>query len=400
MNILILCTKPPWPARDGGSIVTLNLATGLVESGCQVTFLAMNTPKHSIPTGEIPASLHDKLRIRVVDVNTDISPVALFINLLFSSYPYNAQRFISSKFKQELAICLKQNQFDLIQLEGPYLSRYLPLIRKLSNAKISMRAHNLEHLIWKQIARHEKNNARRRYLTNLAGRIRRLETDLLDRVDLLVPISRTDENDFLDMGARIPVLVCPAGLDISRYPENEQLDEIKLFYIGALDWGPNLQGLDWFFEEVWPGILEKWPGLKIALAGRNPAYYTSRRTLPANVSLKGEVEDSIGFYTQYNVMIVPLLSGSGIRVKILEAMAMGKTVISTSIGAAGLDAIGGEHLFIADTAQQFIHILQLIKDQPQLLKATGEKARRFVIENFDNLAITKKLNSFYKEHLR
>ena len=98
-------------------------------------------------------------------------------------------------------------------------------------------------------------------------------------------------------------------------------------------------------------------------------------------------------------MIVPLLTGSGIRIKILEAMAMGKIVISTTIGASGLDAIAGEHLFIADTAEEFIRAIQKIEDTPLLLKAMGERARRFVTENFDNLATTKKLISFYKEQL-
>jgi len=399
MNILILCTKPPWPARDGGSIATLNLATGLAESGCQVTILTMNTPKHYFPASQIPTSLRELIRIKSVDVDTGIRTVALLGNLLLSSYPYNAQRFNSVKFKKEIINSLKQTQYDIIQLEGPYLAWYIPLIRNLSNAKISLRAHNLEHHIWRQSAVQEKARIRKCYFKNLAGRILRLETDTLDRIDLLVPISMTDEKGFRDMGVRIPVFVCPAGLDVSRYVKNEQMDAIKLFFIGALDWGPNLQGLDWFFKEVWPVIVNKWPEKTISLAGRNPSNNFTKRTVSANVTLKGELEDSLDFYKEHNVMIVPLLTGSGIRIKILEAMAMGKIVISTTIGASGLDAIAGEHLFIADTAEEFIRAIQLIEDTPLLLKAMGERARRFVTENFDNLATTKKLISFYREQL-
>ena len=399
MKILILCTKLPWPARDGGSIATLNLARGLAESGCQVTFLTMNTPKHYFPSHQIPEFLRDLINIRTVDVDTGIKKAAVLGNLLFSSYPYNAQRFISAEFKREIEYCLGQTEYDIIQLEGPYLAWYIPVIRKLSNAKITLRAHNLEHRLWRQTAQQEKGMLRKPYLAILANRIRQLEADTLGKIDLLVPISGTDEAGFLEMGASIPVFVCPPGLDVSRYHKNEQLDAIKLFFIGALDWLPNQQGLDWFFKEVWPGILEKWPEKTISLAGRNQYNYFTKRIVPINVSVKGELEDSMDFYQQYNVMIVPLLSGSGIRVKILEAMAMGKIVISTSTGASGLNAIAGDHLFIADTPKEFIRVIQMMEDSPSLLKDMGDRARRFVTENFDNLAITKNLISFYKEPL-
>jgi polysaccharide biosynthesis protein PslH len=400
MKILILSTKMPWPAKDGGSIASLNLARGLAELDCQITFLTMNTPKHFFPSEKIPEKIRDLIDIRTVSVNTAISPIALFYNFLFSSYPYIARRFISSEFSRELVKCLKSEKYDIIQLEGPYLGWYIPAIRRYSSARVALRAHNLEHIIWKQTAHHEPGIIRKLYLNNLAKRILKLERGLLKKIDLLVPISKTDARDFREIYDGIPIHTCPPGIDIASYSLGENTDIIKLFFIGALDWGPNRQGLDWFFRDVWPKLVRKWPDLQISLAGRNASDYFKQISIPQNVSPWVEVQNSMDFFNEHNVMIVPLLSGSGVRIKIIEAMAMGKIVISTTTGASGIAAKDGEHLFIADTSDEYIKIIQLIMGKPSLHKTIGKKARSLVIENFDNLAIADKLISFYLEQLR
>jgi glycosyltransferase involved in cell wall biosynthesis len=397
MKILILSTKMPWPARDGGAIATLNMALGFAHRKCQVTLLTMNTGKHYFPETELPTDLRNLISIRSVNVNTKIRPISLLFNLFFSTYPYNAQRFISKPFKAALEECLAAQDFDVVQLEGPYLRYYIPSIKGLS--KIVLRAHNQEHLIWKLLAKQEHNPLKKYYLRNLAIRIELLEKKMLSEIDALVPISDADRKGFDQLGHALPVMVIPTGIDISRYPVNEDENRILLFFIGALDWGPNQEGLDWFFREVWPDIQLKWPGLTLDIAGRNPAYYFKGRNLPGSVRLAGEVEDAMEFFHHHTVMIVPLLTGSGIRIKILEAMAMGKTVISTRIGAGGLQARHGEHLFLADTPAEYVRILENLQNRPHLLENMGLKARQFVTENFDILVLSEKLISFYKEQL-
>jgi glycosyltransferase involved in cell wall biosynthesis len=397
MKILILSTKMPWPARDGGAIATLNMALGLVRKEIQVTLLTMNTGKHYFPETELPGDLKEKITILSVNVDTRIRPLRLMLNFLFSRYPYNARRFISKSFKAKLAACLASDDFDIVQLEGPYLSHYIPTIR--GRAMIALRAHNQEHRIWKLMSEKEGNPLKRFYLKNLARRITVLERKLLSQVDLLVPISYEDSLGFDQLGHTLPVAVIPTGIDISDYPLNEKEERLLLFFIGALDWGPNQEGLDWFFREIWPGIRVRWPELTLHLAGRNPDYYFKGKSPPENVVLEGEVDDAIGFFHRHTVMIVPLLTGSGIRIKILEAMAMGKAVISTGIGAAGLHARNGEHLFLADTCDEYLNVLETLQAKPGLLRQTGMKARQFVRENFDILALSEKLISFYKDQL-
>jgi glycosyltransferase involved in cell wall biosynthesis len=397
MKILILSTKMPWPARDGGAIATLNMALGLARKKCQVTLLTMNTGKHYFPEAELPAELKEQISIKSVNVDTKIRPLRLLQNLLFSSYPYNAERFISKPFKTVLEKCLEEQDFDIVQLEGPYLSYYIPCIR--GKARMALRAHNQEHRIWKLLSAQEGNPIKKFYLRVLAARIKKLEKNILSDVDLLVPISDADRKGFDQLGHDLPAIIIPTGIDIADYPLNLDEKRILLFFIGALDWGPNQEGLDWFFREVWPEIRAHWPDLTLYLAGRNPGYYFNDRELPDNVRLEGEVESAIDFFHQHTVMIVPLLTGSGIRIKILEAMAMGKTVISTRIGAAGLPAEHGEHLFLADTPDEYIRVIENLQARQDQLPKIGSQARQFVMENFDILALSEKLISFYKEQL-
>jgi hypothetical protein len=182
MKILILSTKMPWPPRDGGAIATLNLALGLARTGADVTLLTMNTRKHYFPPEKIPAGIRDLIHIRSVDVDTGIRPARLILNWLFSSYPYIAERFISSSFREELEKCLAETDFDIIQIEGPYLDYYRPFIEK--GALLSFRAHNIEHRIWALRAVEEKNPFMRLYFRSLSARIRKLETSLLREADL------------------------------------------------------------------------------------------------------------------------------------------------------------------------------------------------------------------------
>lgn len=395
MNILLLTYKLPYPPRDGGAIATLNMATGLSGSGHKVKLLAMNTTKHYFDPGQIPEHIRNKITIITVDVKTHIRWPVLLWNFLFSKRPYNAARFHSRQFSDKLKDLIIQEKFDVIQLEGPYLDYCIPLIRKISTAKISFRAHNLEFEIWERRAQQTKNPVIRCYIKVLSERIRKLEQSLVSKIDMIVPISDRDRDGFQKMGLSCPSIVCPAGLDIRSYPDPTPIKDVSLFYIGALDWAPNAEGLDWFFDNVWKRLSLLHPGIELHIAGRNPDYYFSRKKEIGGVIIEGEVEDAHDFMNNYSVMIVPLLSGSGIRVKILEGMLMGRTVITTSTGAEGLDVTDNRNILIANTADEFLAQIEKLIRSPETARSIGSAARQFVTKNFDNLVISKKLVDFY-----
>jgi glycosyltransferase involved in cell wall biosynthesis len=399
MNILLLTNKIPYPPKDGGAIATLNMATGLSDSGHQVNVLAMNTSKHFFSPDQIPEQIRKKITIAAIHIQTRIQWPMLIWNFLFSGKPYNAVRFQSKLFLDRLNDLISKENFDIIQLEGPYLYYCIPLLRQKTSAKISLRAHNLEHEIWERRAHQTKNPVIRHYFKILSDRILRLEKSLIGNIDLLVPISERDMEGYRKMGLSCSSLVCPAGLDIRSYPVPPPIIGISLFYIGALDWGPNTEGLDWFFDHIWNRLLVLHPEVTFHIAGRNSHYYFSSKKEIMNVIVEGEVEDAHTFIISHSVMIVPLLSGSGIRVKVLEGMLLGRAVITTSCGAEGLSVTHKKNIMIGNTADEFIEHINTLIASPDMASAIGSEASRYVKENFDNLVITKKLADFYKDNL-
>lgn len=399
MRILQLTNKPPFPARDGGSIAILNLTKGFSRLNHQVTLLSMNTLKHHASLDEIPFSLKASVDIRLTDVPAKISFSGVLVNLLFSKQPYNAVRFISKSYESELINLLHEKEFDLIQLEGLYLCPYIPVIRKNSSAAIVYRAHNIESEIWHRTAALSKNH-KRWYLHDLAVRIENFERKQIDSYDLLVPITHRDGKILNSMGNTKPVLVAPAGVEPDIYGAAKQGVEFpSLFHIGSLDWAPNQEGLLWFIKNCWNILSKKHPDLRFYIAGRNaPTWLSSKFNHPGIVYL-GEVDNAYEFMGSKSVMVVPLLSGSGMRVKIIEGMAMGKAIVSTTTGAEGLPVVSGEHLLIADHPSDFIANIEHLIRNRTAAEHFGNNASLFVRENFDYLSIAGKLASFYENYL-
>ncbi len=191
----------------------------------------------------------------------------------------------------------------------------------------------------------------------------------------------------------------PASFDESIYKQNNSKVEPKsLFFIGRLDWKPNEEGLWWFVKNVWPNIIKKYPELKFYIAGRNMDS-AIKKLNSKNIIALGEVEDAIEFMNSKSIMICPLFSGSGMRVKIIEAMALGKTIISTSIGAEGIPCTHDENILLADTASEFEKtILKCIEDT-SLCSKIGENAYSFANRNYGNKETTEKLIKFYSAQL-
>ena len=397
MNILILANKLPFPPRDGGSIATLNMALGLHHAGNKLTCLAMNTTKHPYPVEEIPEELQKNIRFIGVYCNTSIRPIRLLINLLFSRSPYIAERFKIKAFKTALQTLLKEERFDIIQMEGPYLFHYLDQIRKESRARIALRAHNAEHLIWKRMALREKACLKRWYLGNLARRLHTYEMRVVNGVDYLVPISDPDKSYFSLLGANTPMLTIPTGLKLEEYPLTEIPADPSLFYIGALDWMPNQEGLRWFIDHVFDLLLDEMPDIRLHVAGRNAEDSFLKKLDHPNITYHGEVENARSFMKAYRIMIAPLFSGSGIRIKILEAMALGRPVVTTSTGIEGIPAENLRTVLVGDDPQSYHDLLlELLKDPKESALGVAE-ARKLISREFDTFKLSKRLSQFYKE---
>lgn len=397
MKILQLCKKFPYPLKDGESIAISYLGKALHELGAAVTLLAMNTSKHYYDVQEIPEDLGYYAAIHTAKVDNRLKPWDAFFNL-FSSQSYHISRFISEDFEQKLIEILETEEFDVVQLETLYLAPYIPTIRKYSTAIVAMRGHNVEHEIWERITANTRFFIKKWYLQHLTQKLKNFEVQQLQHYDILLAITKRDLDIYQNLGYNHKALVTPIGIDSRHYiaEDASYQRELSISFIGSLDWMPNLEGLQWFLDKVWPQLTQRFPKLTLHIAGRNTPDSMLQMKLK-NVHIHGEVPDALEFINQHSVMIVPLLSGSGMRVKILEGMLLGKVVLTTSIGLEGIAATNKKEVLIANQPEEFITAIASCYEGQKQLIHIGQRAQVFVAKKYDNLEIARKVMRKYQQ---
>ena len=396
MNILLLCNKSPYPPSEGGPMAMNSVIMGLIEAGHNVKVMAFNSNKYHVDIENIPEDYRTKTRIEFIDINLRIKVFEAFKNL-FSNESYHVKRFISEDFKNRLIEVLEAEKFDIVQLEMIYMAPYIDTIREHSNAKIVMRMHNVEHKIWERIAKKTVFFAKRWYINHLARTLRKYEMGILDELDGIAAITLTDAAYFRRVTAT-PVIDLPFGVDIDKFnPVFEVEDKPTFYHIGSMNWMPNEEGIKWFLNNVWGDVVKRVPEAKLYLAGRNMPKWLLKKNHKKNIEVVGEVPDAHEFVNQHNVAIVPLFSGSGMRIKIIESMALGKTVITTMIGAEGIQYTEFEDIIIADNEPKMVENICRLFKHPEEAEAIGLNARRLIEEVYDNKKIINRLEIFYKE---
>lgn len=392
LRILHLCKKFPYPLADGETMAIHAMGKSLRDAGAELCLLAMNTSRHFFrkPAEGWPAALAHYREVRMAEVDNRITPLGAFANL-FSDESYHISRFQSKRFAQALEEWLSAEPFDAFLLETPYLSPYIETIRRHSAAPVILRAHNVECEVWERHAALLPQGPKRWYLSYLAKKLRRYEQAMLPYYDLLLAITERDLACFRAMGFRGKGIAFPMGVSLGEYPDGSGTEgPLSLGFIGAMDWAPNAEGIRWFMASVWPELQREFPNLQLEVAGRNmPAW--ARQFNGPNARVLGEVEDARAFMARHPVLLAPILSGSGVRIKVIEGMAMGKVVLSTSIGMEGIPARAGQEVLVADTPTEFVAQLRYLYDHPELVREIGRRARAFIGTHFDRDALAKKL---------
>lgn len=394
MKILQLCNKPPLPAIDGGCIAMNNITQGLLSDGHKVKILTIFTPKHDFNPHLYSQQYLDQTQIEGVFVDTNVNVVDAFASFMTSD-SYNITRFFSPDFDIKLTRLLKAEKYDVVHLESLFMTPYLHTIRRFSNAPVVLRAHNVEYVIWEKLAAGNFNFAKKTYLKYLSAKLKRYEISMLSAVNGIASISDEDLTRIQDLGIKKPITTIPFGIDLDKYEAATKDPEMALFHIGSMEWSPNVEGIHWFLENVWSLVNERYPTLKLYLAGKgltdHPLYHKH------NVVCVGEVDNAIEFMNSKSIMIVPLLSAGGIRVKIIEGLALQKAIISTPIGADGIHATNGQQLILAQSPNEWIEAIDKLVSNPDIIKLLGKNGRAHVEQTFDNKSITQNLVQFYKE---
>ena len=372
-----------------------SIVTGLLEAGHEVKILAVNSPKYNVKPEDIPEDYLQKTGIELIDVDLRVKPFQAFKNL-FSSKSYHVERFISKDFTNRLIEVLKADIYDVVQLETLFMTPYVETIRKYTKASIVLRAHNVEHLIWERIAKGTRFFLKRAYIKHLAKTLKNYELNAINQVDGIAAITRKDAAFFRKYCATATVDI-PYGVYPEEFTPNYEVEDKPTFYhIGSMNWMPNEEGIRWFIDECMDAVVEKTPDFMFHLAGRHMPEWLCELKNP-HVDVVGEVSNAKEFVANHDVAIVPLLSGSGIRIKIIESMAMGKTVITTRIGAEGILYDEDVNIIIAENKAKMAEAIRRINESPAMAVEIGKAARKLVEEVYDNRKLIERLLMFYQQ---
>ena len=388
-KVLILAHKPPYPKVDGGCIAIAQIVQTFLDAGAVLHFLGMETKKHP---SKNPIT-HTKLNYKTVKVNTEINLGGALSNF-FSKSSYFLSRFSQVKFEKELVKTLKKQSFDLVIFESLFVSSYIDTVRKYSNAKTVYRSHNIEYEIWENHLLTERKPLRKAYLNFQIKRLKKEEEAFWNTVDSIASISKKDSN-YINLHTNKPISTIGLYCNDLHLSQLDESDKVDFFHLGAMDWKPNQQAITWLLENVWAIFQQKNTKTELHIAGRGMSNKLTSITLPG-LTNHNEVSDAIKFISTHKVMLVPLFSGSGIRVKIIEGMALGKCIISTTIGCEGINATHLENILIANTKEEFIEQMHYCLNYPNRVTEIGANARQFAISNFSKSEITEQLKNLFR----
>jgi len=370
----------------------LAIARALSAAGDHVHVVALNPAKLRIepePAAIEPATLEP------IDINTS-ARLRPLMRAATSDLPLLVARFYSPRLDRRLRALIAGERFDIIHVESIFMLPYLHTIREVTKAPVVLRTQNTEHVIWQQLAA-DASRIRKLALSRIAASLKRFESEALSRVDAVVPISDDDAHAARDLGCRVPIHVLPGGLDVRRYSIDRSAEDPRaVYFLGSLNYLPNQQAVRWIAAELWPPLHAALPNVKVTIAGSAAPPALAATIRAAGIELREDVPDATAFARTRSIMIAPLFSGGGMRIKILEAMALGKTVIATPLAAEGLGAINGEDILITPDAQGFIAAIRRCVDDPLFARSIGDRGRSLVANNYDQNVLVRGLRAFYE----
>jgi polysaccharide biosynthesis protein PslH len=402
VKVLIVTHLAPFPQNSGYPIVVGNTIRGLVNSGHQVSLFSLNPQKAKF--GHVTAATDDELigqmNYYCHRIDTSISLKHAILSL-FNRKLYTVDRYYNAEFERLLVAEVQLGQYDIIQFEGLFVTPYLPALRKITSAKLIYRAHHIEYLVWERLARQKNDPIKKIYLRLIAKRIKDFEIKQLGLFDAVAVFTSQDKQTVEKhtcAGARVEII--PVGLDLTRYkPDFTKLEFPSLFFLGAMDWMPNREGIEWFLDNFQKELADGELKARFYVAGNDIPERFDDYEVVGRIFIHGEVDDALEFVNSKAIMIVPLLSGGGMRVKIVEGMAMNKCIISTSLGAEGIGYKHGENIIIANTMQEFHKAIKRCITDESYCKNIGRNARRLVEQEHDTHKINERLVNFYQHTL-
>lgn len=395
MKILFLTPELPYPPDRGASIRTFNLIKNLAPRH-EIHLLCFSTKESDLAEAGPLLDLCSQIETLSTPHRSTLQRL---LSIFLSPLPDMALRLPSAEFEVQLKALLQKEDFDLVQVEAIEMARYIPtVIESHRPPPLIFDDINAEYLLQKRAFETDL-----RHLHWLGAvysliqwrKLRRYEAWACRRADQVVAVSQVDEEALRRLVPGLPVSVVPNGVDTRYYQPAEGETDGSLVFTGKMDFRPNVDGVLWFFQRVWPLVKGGLPQARLLVVGRNPSSRLSPLLQDPQVTVTGFVPDVRPYIARANIYLVPLRMGGGTRLKVLEAMAMGKAIVSTSLGCEGIKTTGQE-LAIADNPSDFAQrVIELWGDEKRR-KGLGVAARRLA-KRYDWKVITPLLEQVYEK---
>lgn len=395
MKILLLQKRILFPADVGGKIRTLNVVRYLARWH-DVTYLCN--------IQETDAPFIDEMRDLGVTLETipwDETPREtlgfyrdLAINLC-SRYPFNVDKDYDPRLRKRAAELLRDESFDLLICDFVQMARNAI---GLDAPATLLFEHNVEAQIFQRHAQFDPGWLRRKFMAYQWRKMHRFEGEAGRHFDTVVAVSQKDRETFESEYGWQHTEVIDTAVDIEFFTPDESAEKPdRVVFVGSMDWVPNQDGIQHFVKHIWPLIRRERPQAHFQVVGRNPSSAVQQLNSEPGVEIVGTVPDIRPYLAEASVVVVPLLVGGGTRLKIFEAMSMQKAVVSTQLGAEGLNLQSGDDVILADAPDDFAKsVVQLLNDSKRR-NSIAENARRLVVENYSAECIARQFETICQE---
>jgi sugar transferase (PEP-CTERM/EpsH1 system associated) len=402
MRTLYFAAHQMWPLSSGNRLRDYHLARGLAKYA-SVTFVEMCHP------GELPSSPPCGSKFdEIISLKKGVGYTPWNIARgLAGPTPLTVLNYFQTEMAFQLSEILARHRYDTVQMEGVHLSNYLPQIQAApGHPAIVVDWHNVESDLMWQYCGKATFWPKRMLARRTAILLERQENMLLEKCKAHTVVSEHDRQKLLERCPSARVNVIPNGVDAHSFSAAEVsmltnnihsvTSKPSILFVGSMDYHANIEGVIWFAQEIWPEIAEKHPELEFVIVGRRPSR-SVRALASERIRVTGTVDDVRPFYRSALTVVVPLRVGSGTRLKILEAMAAGVPVVSTRLGAEGIDAVSDIHLIIGDTRDEMIAAINKMVSSPLMRDRLASAARGLVVNRYDWGLIAEELYCIHRE---
>ncbi|MDO9234428.1 MAG: glycosyltransferase family 4 protein [Aquabacterium sp.] len=396
MKILIVTTKSPYPLFEGRALRTYNLLKQAAGEH-EIHLLSFVQTQEDLDGIEHMRSIckvveYEKLYFGGAKMQILKDAVCE----LFSAAPLPIIKYRTAGMRARLKRLMAEHHYDLVHLDMLHLGEYIDLC---GNTPVVLIEHNVEHVILDRRADNETRPLHRAYLRYQARKLKSYEASACLRADHVVAVSELDAQHLRDIAPGAQVSTVPNGVNTSYFAaQDTPIKPHNLVFVGGFTWFPNLDAIRYFCEDILPLLVKAVPDLRLTVIGKQPdTPVVDEIARHPHVHLTGQVDDIRPYVDEAAAYIVPLRIGGGTRLKILDALSMGKAIISTSVGCEGLAVEDGQTIVIADTPETFSQAIVRVLNNPDEARAIGQRGRTLVEQRYDWAAVAKGLMAIYAQ---